>query len=251
MHQTAALPPGLCLPNANQNGHFYLDFLRPSLIHYQRTVPFGGTERGNSRPLPGRARLIYHPAVGERSPMTRTRIFPRLLLVFMLALVAFAARQAPAVSAAPPTDLFISEYIEGSSNNKAIEIYNGTGATVNLATGMYDIQLFSNGATTAGLTISLTGSVANGDVYVVAAHRCQRCDPGIRPINIQRRLDLQWQRRTCALRNGATIVDVLWYCSAMIRALNGWGTGLTSPTTKYARAQEHNLRRGNEYRQCL
>ena len=101
--------------------------------------------------------------------MSRTRIFPRLLLVFIVALVAFAARQAPAVSAAPPTDLFISEYIEGSSNNKAIEIYNGTGATVNLATGMYDIQLFSNGATTAGLTISLTGSVADGDVYVVAA----------------------------------------------------------------------------------
>ncbi len=34
---------------------------------------------------------------------------------------------------AQPTELFISEYIEGSSNNKAIEIYNGTGAAVNLA----------------------------------------------------------------------------------------------------------------------
>ncbi len=29
-------------------------------------------------------------------------------------------------------DLFFSEYIEGSSNNKALEIYNGTGASVNL-----------------------------------------------------------------------------------------------------------------------
>lgn len=37
------------------------------------------------------------------------------------------AAAAPAVLAAP-TDLFISEYIEGSSNNKALEIYNGTGA---------------------------------------------------------------------------------------------------------------------------
>ena len=101
--------------------------------------------------------------------MSRTRIFTRLLLLSIVALAAFAARQAPAVSAAPPTDLFFSEYIEGSSNNKAIEIYNGTGAAVNLTTGIYDIQLFSNGSPTAGLTIALTGSVADGDVYVVAA----------------------------------------------------------------------------------
>ena len=32
-----------------------------------------------------------------------------------------------------PTELYFSEYIEGSSNNKALEIYNGTGATVDLA----------------------------------------------------------------------------------------------------------------------
>ena len=31
------------------------------------------------------------------------------------------------------TDLIISEYIEGSSFNKAIELYNGTGATVDLS----------------------------------------------------------------------------------------------------------------------
>jgi len=30
------------------------------------------------------------------------------------------------------TDLIISEYIEGSSNNKALEINNRTGATVDL-----------------------------------------------------------------------------------------------------------------------
>jgi len=30
------------------------------------------------------------------------------------------------------TDLFFSEYAEGSSNNKYLEIYNGTGAEVSL-----------------------------------------------------------------------------------------------------------------------
>ena len=34
---------------------------------------------------------------------------------------------------AAPTELFFSEYIEGSSNNKALEIYNGTGAPIDLA----------------------------------------------------------------------------------------------------------------------
>jgi predicted extracellular nuclease len=73
----------------------------------------------------------------------------------------------PAAQAAP-TELFFSEYIEGSSNNKALEIFNGTGAPVDLAAGGYSIQMFFNGSTTAGLTINLTGTVAAGDVYVVA-----------------------------------------------------------------------------------
>ena len=69
---------------------------------------------------------------------------------------------------AAATELFISEYIEGSSNNKALEIYNGTGAAVNLSTGGYQIEMYFNGSPTAGLTIPLTGTVTNGDVYVVA-----------------------------------------------------------------------------------
>ena len=75
---------------------------------------------------------------------------------------------APSASAAP-TELFISEYVEGSSNNKAIEIYNGTGAPVDLLAGQYGIRVYFNGATSPGGTIALTGTVAPGDVYVVAA----------------------------------------------------------------------------------
>jgi predicted extracellular nuclease len=74
----------------------------------------------------------------------------------------------PGTASATPSDLFISEYIEGSSNNKAIEVFNGTGGAVNLATDAYQIEMYFNGSQTAGLTIPLTGAVANGDVYVVA-----------------------------------------------------------------------------------
>jgi len=71
-------------------------------------------------------------------------------------------------AAAAPTDLFFSEYIEGSSNNKALEIYNGTGADVNLATAGYSVQMCFNGAVSCSLTIPLSGTVASGDVFVLA-----------------------------------------------------------------------------------
>ena len=64
--------------------------------------------------------------------------------------------------------LFFSEYVEGSSNNKALEIYNSTDAAIDLAAAGYVVQMYFNGSTTPGLTISLTGTVANGDVFVLA-----------------------------------------------------------------------------------
>ncbi len=84
-----------------------------------------------------------------------------LLTFVLLATVAPAMAQAPA-------ELFFSEYIEGSSNNKAVEIFNGTGAAIDLAAGGYEVVFFFNGSTSAGTIIALTGSVADGDVYVVA-----------------------------------------------------------------------------------
>ena len=87
-----------------------------------------------------------------------------LALVFGALLPFVAASPASAAS----DELFFSEYIEGSSNNKALEIYNGTGAAVDLGTGGYNVQMYFNGSTAAGLTVNLTGSVADGDVFVLA-----------------------------------------------------------------------------------
>ncbi len=72
----------------------------------------------------------------------------------------------PAVSA--PGELLISEYVEGSSNNKAIELYNGTGAPIDLAAGGYTLEFSFNGVVAPGTTIALAGTVAAGDVWVVA-----------------------------------------------------------------------------------
>jgi uncharacterized protein len=66
------------------------------------------------------------------------------------------------------SELFFSEYIEGSSNNKALEIYNGTGAPVDLAGQGYSLAFYFNGSTSPATMIALTGVVGDGDVYVVA-----------------------------------------------------------------------------------
>ena len=65
------------------------------------------------------------------------------------------------------SDLFISEYIEGSSNNKAIEIVNYTGSSIDLSS--YSLKKQTNGSGSwSGTPISLNGTIVNGDVYVIA-----------------------------------------------------------------------------------
>ncbi|WP_420553192.1 endonuclease [Tenacibaculum aiptasiae] len=64
------------------------------------------------------------------------------------------------------TELLFSEYVEGSSYNKAIEIANFTGATVDLSG--YSIKKATNGGGTWSNTLTLTGQLNNGDVFVIA-----------------------------------------------------------------------------------
>lgn len=64
------------------------------------------------------------------------------------------------------TDLYFSEYIEGTSNNKALEIYNPTASVVNLSD--YKIVRFNNGSAT-GTEFLLSGNLAAEDVYVLAS----------------------------------------------------------------------------------
>lgn len=64
-------------------------------------------------------------------------------------------------------DLFISEYIEGSGNNKCIEIYNPTGSTINLTSGGYQLRFYNTTSTTPTVTINLTGTIASYGVHIV------------------------------------------------------------------------------------
>ncbi|MBT6870639.1 MAG: hypothetical protein HOA66_04190, partial [Candidatus Marinimicrobia bacterium] len=61
--------------------------------------------------------------------------------------------------------VFISEYAEGSSSNKYIEIFNGTGADLDLTS--YELWKIANGGSWPEYTLSLSAIVSAGDVYVV------------------------------------------------------------------------------------
>ena len=63
------------------------------------------------------------------------------------------------------SDLFFSQYIEGTSNNKALELYNGTGTNVDL--DGYSIELHANGKENASNTLELTGTLNSGEVLVL------------------------------------------------------------------------------------
>lgn len=63
------------------------------------------------------------------------------------------------------TELLFSEYIEGSSNNKALEISNATGSAVNLS--VYSVKKQTNGAGSWSSGISLSGTLNNGSKFTL------------------------------------------------------------------------------------
>ncbi|MFZ4680264.1 MAG: hypothetical protein ACOYLP_08865, partial [Flavobacterium sp.] len=66
-----------------------------------------------------------------------------------------------------PSNLFISQVTDANSGQLTyIEIYNGTGATVNLAN--YKIKIYNNGLTTPTCDLALSGSLLNNNVVVIA-----------------------------------------------------------------------------------
>ena len=63
------------------------------------------------------------------------------------------------------SELFFSEYVEGSSNNKALEIYNPTQDAIDLSN--YKIERYSNGSSTPSDEMSLSGTIASGEAIVI------------------------------------------------------------------------------------
>jgi uncharacterized protein len=128
-----------------------------------------------------------------------------------------------AASAMPAyAELYFSEYIEGSSNNKALEIFNPDGQAVNLSG--YRIEMYFNGSSTSTLGINLTGSVAPGGVFVLAQANAVAAITG----KANQVSSSNWYNGDDAivLKKNGQIIDSIGQIGVDPGA--EWGTGLTS-----------------------
>jgi predicted extracellular nuclease len=83
-----------------------------------------------------------------------------LRVSLMACILSFASLSSAAV--------IISEYVEGSSYNKAIELYNPTDTVIDLLAEGYYLDIYFNGNTTANTSIELLGSIEPEGTYVIA-----------------------------------------------------------------------------------
>jgi hypothetical protein len=84
------------------------------------------------------------------------------LLLSVVALAAYSSLSAQC------NELFISEYVDGTGNDKAMEIFNPTPNPISLSG--YSINRYSNGSTTvpaAGGILNLSGTIASGQAFVI------------------------------------------------------------------------------------
>ena len=79
--------------------------------------------------------------------------------------------------AAAQTPVFFSEYIEGSSSNKAVEIYNGTSADLDMS--RVTVDRYNNGAIINPSHYTYSGTLVSGDVFVIGNPSATGVDPVI------------------------------------------------------------------------
>lgn len=82
-------------------------------------------------------------------------------IIFLTAVICLCAGGALAQT----DNLLITEYVEGSGNNMALEIFNGTEDLINL--GDYSIDRYSNGSTDPVNIPLTTGDLEPGDTWVI------------------------------------------------------------------------------------
>ena len=142
----------------------------------------------------------------------------------LVVVAAVAALLVPSPAGAAPSEIFHSEYVEGTGNNRALEIYNGTGSPVNLSAHGYNVRLYTNGSSSPAFTVFLAGTVASRDAFVLAS---AFADSAIRARADQTTTAFPLSGDDAVvLRKGAQIIDSIGQVG--VDPGTEWGSGMTS-----------------------
>ncbi len=120
-------------------------------------------------------------------------------------------------------DLIISSYVEGSSWNKAIEIYNGTGKTVDLS--KYAFRKQSNGDGAFGYVLRLSGQLQSNKTYTIV-HKSAEIAALTQKANLltDTLLQVNGNDAICLTRSGM-VIDMVGEANAGADVI--WGLDLT------------------------
>jgi predicted extracellular nuclease len=115
-----------------------------------------------------------------------------------------------------------SEYIEGSGQNQAVEIFNPDPSALSLSG--WTLELYRNGASAPSQVFALAGSIAAGDVFVVAR---SGADPAVLAVADMTFNQLNFNGDDAlVLANAGTPVDRIGRVGE--DPGQEWGSGLTS-----------------------
>src|SRR5690606_7195344 len=134
------------------------------LYQWYRANDISGT---SATTIPGATSATYELVAADTGQYITVRITPVANSGTSPGIPAYSPYQGPVLVQALASDLFISEYVEGSSNNRAIEIANFTGGTINL--NNYRLAIYANGQTGSQAPIGfiVNRTLADGDVYII------------------------------------------------------------------------------------
>lgn len=151
-------------------------------------------------------------------------------------------------------DLFFSEYIEGSSNNRAIEIINGTGENVDLSEYSINQSYNGTGWGTAGspYDLPLSGTLENGEVYVICASSAVADIKNVSDLEIvygegvgQKVIFYTGNDAIGLFKNGV-LIDVIGVPTDVLTSTTGWSVaGVTNGTLDHTLIRKPAIRQGN------